>query len=95
MGVVMSQAKGFAATLAELDRLGRLEKIDTARVELVRGLATAVDKMPGNASLWRQYREALGELTFDDGGGSFDDAIEELYSKIRDEAPPGTGDVRS
>lgn len=38
--------------------MGRLEKVDSARVEICRLLARAVDKNPENANLWRQYREA-------------------------------------
>ncbi len=38
--------------------MGRLEKIDAARIEICRLLADAVDANPENANLWRQYREA-------------------------------------
>lgn len=38
--------------------MGRLEKIDSARIEICRLLAEAVDEHPENANLWRQYREA-------------------------------------
>jgi hypothetical protein len=38
--------------------MGRLEKIDSARIEICRLLADAVDANPENANLWRQYRES-------------------------------------
>jgi len=43
---------------------------DTARVEIARNLALAVDAEPGNANLWRQYREAVECLNDDDRGSS-------------------------
>ena len=42
--------------------LGRLEKVDSARVEICRLLARAVDDNPENANLWRQYRESENVL---------------------------------
>ncbi len=75
-------------TLKELRRLGRLERVDAAAVQMVRSMARALDADPSNAALWRQYREAVGELTSDDdAGGSFEDAAAELYAEMGD-APP-------
>lgn len=72
-------------TLKELRRLGRLEKIHAAVVQALRSMAAALDAEPGNAALWRQYREALRELTADDDGGSIDDALDDLFAEVRDE----------
>lgn len=80
----MTNAKALAVTLGELRRLGRLEKIDAARVQAVKSMAAALDFDETNASLWRQYREALGELTSDVDNGSLDEALDELYGKVRD-----------
>jgi len=80
----VTNAKALAVTLGELRRLGRLEKIDTAFVEALRSMAAALDVNPGNAGLWRQYLEALGELTADDSDGSVDEALEELFGQVRD-----------
>lgn len=75
-------------TLSELRRLGRLEKIDAARVQAIRSIASALDQHPFNSQMWREYREALEGLTADDGDdGSIDDLIDELSSPVRD-APP-------
>lgn len=67
-------------TLTELRRLGRVEKIDAAHVQMLRSMARALDGDPANAALWRQYREALKELTADDGAGSLDDELKELLA---------------
>jgi hypothetical protein len=74
-------------TLRELRRMGRLEKVDAAAVQAVRSMARELDADAGNAALWRQYREALGELTADDADGSVDEALAGLYAEVRD-APP-------
>jgi hypothetical protein len=71
-------------TLKELRRLGRLEKIDAAAVQAVRSMAAALDGDPGNAALWRQYREALRELTADDDHGSVDSALADLFAEVGD-----------
>src|SRR5258707_3229461 len=42
-------------TLRELRRLGRLEKIDAAAVQMLRSMARALDEDPGDCARWRQY----------------------------------------
>lgn len=74
-------------TLKELRRLGRIEKIDAARVQALRSLAVALDADPWKAALWRLYLEALRELTADDSDGDFDAAVGALYSEVGDSAP--------
>jgi hypothetical protein len=74
-------------TLKELHRLGRIEKIDAAFVQALRSMSFALDGDPSNAALWRQYREALRELTADDDDGSADAALAALFPEVRD-APP-------
>jgi hypothetical protein len=51
------------ALIEALWQMGRLEKVDSARVEICRLLARSVDEHPENANLWRQYREAEDVLT--------------------------------
>lgn len=46
------------ATIKSLEASGRITDADLARVEMLRALADAVDAIPDNAALWRQYREA-------------------------------------
>ena len=74
-------------TLKELRRLGRIERVDAAAVQGLRSMAFALDDNPQNAALWRQYREALRELTADDDNGSVDEALDNLFAEVRD-APP-------
>jgi hypothetical protein len=74
-------------TLKELRRLGRIEKIDAAAVQALRSMAYALDADPANAALWRQYREALRELTADDDHGNVAAALAELFAEVGD-APP-------
>jgi hypothetical protein len=74
-------------TLKELRRLGRIEKVDAAAVQALRSMAVALDEDPSAAALWRQYREALKELTADDDDGGTAAALAELFSEVGD-APP-------
>jgi hypothetical protein len=74
-------------TLRELRRLGRIEKVDAAVVQALRSMAAALDEDPSRAALWRQYREALRELTADESDGTADAALAELYAQMGD-APP-------
>lgn len=72
----------LAATVAELQKLGRIETLDAAQVQLVRSLAVAVDSEPTNSGLWRQYREALSDLlrADDDADDELAEALEALRS---------------
>lgn len=75
-------------TLRELRRMGRLERVDAAAVQMLRSMARALDLDPSNAALWRQYREALRELTAaDDDRGSVDEALAGLFAEVRDPPP--------
>jgi hypothetical protein len=75
-------------TLKELRRLGRIERVDAAAVQALRSMAFALDEDPSRAALWRQYREALRELTADDSDRSVSEALAELFPEVRDEAAP-------
>jgi len=57
-----SNVLAIEVLIEALFRLGRLEKVDSARVEIARLLARSVDANPENANLWRQYREAEDAL---------------------------------
>ncbi len=74
-------------TLKELRRQERIGKVDAAAVQALRSMAFALDGDPGNAALWRQYREALRELTADDDHGTADAALAELFAEVGDQAP--------
>jgi hypothetical protein len=84
---VGNNASELGKTLAELGRMGRLERVDAARLQMARSMARQLDDDAGNAALWRQYREVLRELVADDDGGSVEDAIRALFSDVRDSPP--------
>lgn len=77
-----SNTTALNATLTELHRLGRIETLDAAQVQLVRSLAAAVDADPASAGLWRQYREALADLlrADEDADQELAEALEALRS---------------
>lgn len=78
-------AQAIEETLAELRRMGRLEKVDAARTQALRSMAAALDENPFNSQMWREYREAIEGLTAHDGDdGSVDDLINELSAPVRD-----------
>ena len=58
----MSNRDAVAETIKALEIEGRLTSADAAIVQMVEGLADAVDNDPGNASLWREFRAALETL---------------------------------
>lgn len=80
-------AHAIAITLSELRRIGRLEKIDEARIQALKSMAEALDQNPFNSQMWREYREAIGGLTADDsnaGSSVVDDLLDELSAPVRD-----------
>jgi hypothetical protein len=79
-----NNASELGRTLAELERMGRFERVDSARVQMARSMARALDENPQNAALWRQYHVVVKELVSDDDGGSVADALEALFSDVRD-----------
>lgn len=83
-GRVSTNSLELGKTLAELRRMGRLERIDAARIQMLRTMARTLDAEPSNAQLWRQYREALKELTTSDDTGAVDEALAGLFSEVRD-----------
>jgi hypothetical protein len=85
---VGTNASELGRTLAELRRMGRLEAVDAAWLQMARSMARELDEVPGNAALWRQYREVVKELVIDDDDSSVADALLELFCEVRD---PPTG----
>lgn len=74
-------------TLSWLREMGRLERVDAARVQALRSIAAALDDNPGNAALWREYRTALKELVADDASSAVSDALTDLFGAVRDTPP--------
>lgn len=84
-GALGANGKAIEETLSELKQMGRLEKIDAARVQALRSMAKALDLNPFNSQMWREYREAIGGLTADDrGSDSIDELLDELSAPVRD-----------
>ncbi|MGH2596126.1 MAG: hypothetical protein ACRDH7_09205 [Actinomycetota bacterium] len=79
--------KAFEATLRELTRMGRVETVDAARVQMLRTMADTLDQRPFNAQMWKEYGEALERVTADrDDGGKLAELIASLQAPIRDPA---------
>lgn len=75
----MTNVQAFAQTLKELRRLGRLEKVDAARVQAVRSMAASLDEKPFNSQMFHEYLTALEGLAADgDSDGSVDELLREL-----------------
>jgi hypothetical protein len=64
-------------TLSALDQLGRLEQVDSAVVQALRSMASALDFDPQNAALWGRYLSALDGLL-----GANDDADSDLAAAL-------------
>lgn len=73
-------------TLHALRESGRLSDEHAALVALAQSLADAVDEAPGNASLWREYRGAVADLSRLAAAGE-SDALKDLVDRVR--APMG------
>ena len=75
----MSNAEALEQTLAELARLGRLEPVDSAKVQAVRSMADSLDVKPFNSQMFHEYLAALEELTTD---GDIDGSVEDLLAEL-------------
>ena len=78
----MNNHSQLLRTLRELRRMGRIEAVDAAAVQALRSMAAALDADPSNAALWRQYREALRELTAVDDDGPAN--VGDLFAEVGD-----------
>lgn len=67
-------------TLDELDRMGRIEPVDAARVEVIRQVAAVLDLYPKDARLWRELRDAVREVV--DADDRADDDLSAALASI-------------
>ena len=83
-------------TIEALRTAGRLETIDSARVQIARGLASAVDAQPDNPTIWREYRAAEKALReeSDSHGDPFDQLIASLTAEVGNPKKPKEKDPR-
>ena len=78
------------ATIAELNAIGRLGTLDSARVEIARVLADVIDLVEPSAILWREYRAAEKALREETNANQdpFDELLRNLQAPLRDEKEP-------
>ena len=83
----LTNAEALENTIHELKAAGRLDNIDAARVRIALGLARAVDSMPDNPTLWREYRAAEKALREESEahGDPFEELLRQLSTEVRDE----------
>ena len=77
----LSNADGVEKAIRALTKAGRLQAEDVVFVTTARHLARALDDQPDNASLWRQYRDALNDLM--SRGADSGDGFTALQAEIR------------
>lgn len=78
-------------TLVELDRLGRFEEIDAARIQALRSMAAALDSNPFNSQMWREFRESLNEIVRADDDA--DDDLAAALAQIAGATPMGNAET--
>jgi hypothetical protein len=78
------QREALERTIEALRTAGRLEDIDDARVQIARGLASAVDAEPDNPTIWREYRAAEKALReeSENHADPFDQLIASIASEV-------------
>jgi hypothetical protein len=82
---VGTNAEAMETTLSALQKMGRLEDVDAARVQALRSMAEALDAKPFNSQMWREYREALEAVLDDDSDtGALEGLLSELSAPVRD-----------
>ena len=84
---ILTNSEAVRRTIEALRKSGKLADIDEARVRIVIGLAAAVDAVPDNPSMWREFRAAEKALREEAlaHGDPFDQLIASLTAEIRDE----------
>lgn len=64
---------GLDRWLRQLRDSGDIAMVDDAMVAMAKGLAVSVDEEPGNAALWREYRQVCEAVREAAAGGIDDD----------------------
>lgn len=70
-----------------LNKLGRIEDVDAARVQTIRSLADALDADGSNAQMWRTYRDAVEDMMRADEHA--DSSLAAALAEIRSAGPLG------
>lgn len=79
--------KAAEKMLRILNKLGRIEDIDAARVQTVRSLSDTLDADGSNAQMWRTYRDAVEDMMRADEHA--DSSLEAALAEIRSAGPMG------
>ena len=84
---VLTNYEALRRTIEAMREAGQLAAIDEARIQICLGLARAVDVMPDNPSMWREYRASEKALREEASahGDPFDQLIASISAEIRDE----------
>jgi hypothetical protein len=84
---IVTNYQALQKTIAELRAAGQLTDLDQARIQIALGLAAAVDAMPDNPSMWREYRAAEKALREEASahGDPFDQLLASLTAEVRDQ----------
>lgn len=82
--------QALETTIEQLRDEGRLADVDAARIQIARGLASAVDAQPDNPVIWREYRQAEKSLREESElhADPFDNLIRNIEAEIRDKKKP-------
>ena len=79
--------RAIEVTLTELERMGWLEAVDAARVQMVRSMADSLDERPFNSQMWHEYRETVeGLIASGDDSSELDAVLDKLRAPVRDQA---------
>jgi len=65
-------SKAVQVTIGQLEDMGRIEPVDSARIESLRQIAVQLDLYPKDARLWREMRDTLREVVDADERASDD-----------------------
>lgn len=83
-------------TIEALRSAGRLADVDSARIDIARGLASAVDAQPDNPTLWREYRAAEKDLRQEStpNADPFDALLQSISAEMGNEKKQKTQNTR-
>jgi hypothetical protein len=90
------QREALEKTIEALRSAGRLDDAADARVQIARGLASAVDAQPDNPTIWREYRAAEKALReeSENHADPFDQLIASIASEVGNTSKQKTKNAR-
>jgi len=86
-----SNRDALEETIGAMRDTGRLEKIDNAKLAVLRAMATQLDTDTTNSQMFRVYWDALEGLTTDaDDDGDIEGLLARMFPNSRNPSAPGT-----